>query len=100
MRKRANELGGELLTDLPVPEGGVTNWTTFSLSTLDAAAASGRPVVFDLTNMEDVPGVLDGSAHADKVTSKELRHIKDNWDDKFKDNVVFCKDGKRADKPW
>ena len=71
----------------------------FSLQTLDEAAASGRPIVFDLTHMEDISGVLAGTSRPNAVTSKELHHIKDNWSD-FKDVVHFCKNGKREAPPW
>lgn len=36
---------------------------------------------------------------ADKITSQELRYIKDNWD-RFKDVVTFCKDGVEVVVPW
>ena len=94
---RAKELGGETLTDMEKPME--LGWTEFSLQALDRAAASGRSIIFDLTNMNDVPGVLDGSAYPNAVTSKELKHIKENWSD-FEDVVCFCKDGKKVKRPW
>ena len=56
LRELAEESGGKLLTDLPKPPD--MSWTEFSLQTLDEAAASGRGVRFDLTNMADVEGAL------------------------------------------
>ena len=49
-------------------------WEAFSKQTLDAAAASGRPVIFDLTHMQDLPGILSGTGRfAITVTGAELR---------------------------
>jgi Domain of unknown function (DUF4150) len=94
---RAEEIGGVTLTSIEKPME--LSWTQFSLQTLDEAAAAGRPIVFDLTHMQNIPGVLDGTAFPNAVTSKELRHIKENWSG-FRDVVHFCKDGKRAERPW
>lgn len=94
---RAEEIGGVTLTSMEKPMK--STWEQFSLQTLDEAAASGRPIVFDLTHMEDISGVLAGTSRPNAVTSKELHHIKDNWSD-FKDVVHFCKNGKREAPPW
>ena len=64
-------------------------WEAFSKQTLDAAAASGRPVIFDLTHMQDIPGVLSGTGRfANTVTGAELRYIQSSWA-RFQGNVTF-----------
>jgi hypothetical protein len=52
LAETAERLGGETLNDLGVNKPPELGWLQFSKQTLDAAAASGRPVIFDLTNME------------------------------------------------
>jgi RHS repeat-associated protein len=74
----AEKLGGETLTQMEKPVE--MSFRQFSIQTLNEAAASGRPIVFDLTNMQEIPGVLDGtSQYAGTVTAMELRHIQANW---------------------
>lgn len=83
----AERLGGETLTALEKPME--MGWEAFSKQTLDAAAASGRPVIFDLTHMEDIPGILNGTGRfANTVTGAELRYIQANWA-RFQGNVTF-----------
>ncbi len=92
----AEQLGGETLTSLPKPAE--LGWEAFSKQTLDAAAASGRPVIFDLTNVQDLPGVLSGTGqYANTVTGAELRYIQANWA-RFKGNVTFI--GGATEVPW
>jgi hypothetical protein len=71
----------------------------FSLQTLDSAAATGRPVVFDLTHMQDIPGGLSGSAYPNAYTTMELQHIQSNWN-KFSPLVQFMQNGKPVNAPW
>ena len=91
LRQLANESGGQLLTDLPKPTD--LTFTEFSLRTLDEAASSGRPVHFDLSNVQDLDGALAGTGEfADTVTSAELRHICGNAA-RFASNVNFYSAG-------
>lgn len=53
---------------------------------------------FDLSNIDNIKGVLNGSAYQGH-TAVELQYIKQNWD-KVKDNVVFYKDGQVVKEPW
>jgi hypothetical protein len=93
----AESLGGETLTSLEKPvEMGIRE---FSLRTLDAAAAAGRPIVFDLTNMTNVQGVLDGTVYASKVTTMELQYIQANWGT-FQSVVQFLENGGVVGVPW
>jgi len=98
LRDLVNQAGGQLLTDMPKPPD--LTWTQFSLQTLDDAAANGRMIRFDLSNVYDVDGVLDGSGQfARTVTGDELRHIQDNWGT-FQDVVKFYRDGSEVSPPW
>ena len=90
-------MGGQTLTDLEKPLE--LGWREFSVQTLDAAAASGRPVVFDLTNMVDVRGVLAGTAYPNAITSFELRYIQANWGT-FQSVVQFVRNGAVEGVPW
>jgi hypothetical protein len=99
LREFANNVGGSLLTDEPAPNG-VSNWVDFSKQTLDNAARSGRSVYFDLTNMQDIKGVLAGTGkYADSITGNELRYIRDNWKT-FQSIVTFYDDGNVVSAPW
>ena len=90
----AERLGGETLTALEKPAE--LGWEAFSKQTLDAAASSGRPVIFDLTHVQDLPGVLNGTGRfANTVTGAELRYIQANWA-RFQGNVTFIGGGV----PW
>lgn len=98
-----NRLGGKLLGDLGGPsENGYSSWTEYSLSTLDRASSRRQAVHFDLTNVDDLNGVLNNTgAYANSVTAQELRYIMDNWG-KFSNNVKlynFNKGGK-VGAPW
>jgi hypothetical protein len=74
-------------------------WGEFSLQTLDSAAASGRPVVFDLTYMSNVPGVLSGAAYPNAVTTMELQYIQQNWG-QMSGVVQFMQNGAAVSVPW
>jgi hypothetical protein len=93
----AEELGGETLTDLEKPME--LTWEQFSQQTLDNAVASNRQVVFDLTNMNDIPGVLNGTAYSEATTSFELRYIQSNWS-LFSRIVKFLNNGQIVGAPW
>jgi RHS repeat-associated protein len=93
----AAQLGGGTLNDLEKPME--QTWEQFSLQTLDAAAESGQSIVFDLSNVEDVSGVLNGTAYPDAVTSAELQYIAANWD-RFSGIVSFVKNGQTVSPPW
>ena len=92
----ANEIGGDTLWGKPVE----LDWVEFSQNTLDAAAASGRPVIFDLTYVEDLEGVLNNTGEwADTVTGSELRYLQANWAE-FEANVTFYENGVPVGVPW
>lgn len=86
------------LNDIPKD---VDDWVEFSKRVLDDARASGRPVFFDLTNMEDIPGALANTGpYASAITSAELRYIRDWWQGGFDKVVLFFRNGQVVEKPW
>jgi hypothetical protein len=75
-------------------------WAELSKHALDDAASKGKQVHFDLSHMDDLDNVLAGKGpHADRVTSKEIRHIRDNWDN-FQVKPKFYKNGVEVPPPW
>jgi hypothetical protein len=66
-----------------------------SIRLLNDAADSGRMVHFDLTNMDDLAGIVQGtSVHQNAVTTQEFLHIVKNWKPQdghpgFEKNVKF-----------
>ena len=102
LAKTAERLGGETLNDLMAQglKSTESSVLQFSKQTLDAAAASGRPVIFDLTHMQDIPGVLSGTGRfANTITGAELRYIQANWA-RFEGNVTFYNGGVPVGVPW
>lgn len=93
----AQKIGGQTLTQLSKPVQ--TTWSEFSIQTLNSAAANGRTVIFDLTNMKNIPGVLNGTAYQNAVTSTELRYIQSNWS-QFSSTVRFVENGRPVGVPW
>lgn len=94
----AARFGGQTLTDFVKPTE--MGWEAFSKQTLDVAAATGRQVIFDLTDMQNIPGVLRGAGQfANTVTGAELRYIQANWT-LFQGNVTFISSGAIVSAPW
>lgn len=76
------------------------NWKQFSKKMIDIIHASNGRIHFDLTHVKDLRGILKNKGpHKDKVTSHELRYLKQNWA-KFKNNVSFYRNGQRVSAPW
>lgn len=105
LRKLQSAAGGKLLNDidgsglLPSkrPDQTVED---FSVQTLDKQVLNNNKIHFDLTHVEDINNVLNGTGeHADKITGVELRHIKSNWN-RFKGNVKFYRNGEEVSAPW
>lgn len=99
-----NEGGGNLLSDMLLKNGEDVhfdfgrNWKAASQWAMERQLQSNHNIHFDLTNVNDLPGVLKGISYPDKTTSFELRYINEHWD-RFKDDVVFYKD-KQIVNPW
>jgi hypothetical protein len=90
---------GKLLTDLGGPGAG-QSWTEFSTQTLAQHIAKGGKVRFDLTNMQDLSGVLRGVGRfSNTVSAAELRFIRSNWGT-FEGNVFFYREGIEVAAPW
>ncbi|MBI1928592.1 hypothetical protein HYR99_30660 [Candidatus Poribacteria bacterium] len=98
LRELAQSAGGRTLNDLPKPLE--LNWIEFSLRVLEEAAESGTMVRFDLTYVEDLPGVLAGRGiFASTVTTVELRYIQANWE-RFRSIMRFYDKGREVPAPW
>lgn len=98
LRELQSDAGGRTLTDLPKPAE--MTWERFSIETMEGQVGRGGKIRFDLSHVQDVPGVLDGTGRfADTVTGAELRHIRNNWP-RFKDSVHFYRGGQEIPKPW
>lgn len=94
----ANSVGGRTINSIPKPEN--LSWQRFSQQVLDGAAANDTPVLFSLVGMEDLEGALSGTGKwANKVTSSELRYIRQNWS-KFQNMVRFYDQGSEVPPPW
>jgi hypothetical protein len=99
LRRWQKSAGGRLLTDVPRSDPG-QSITEFSIEVLDRQVARGGRIHFDLTNIQDLRGVLAGSGdYANKITSKELRHIQLHWS-RFKDHTKFYRNGIEVPPPW
>jgi len=104
LRRLQESAGGQLLTKLDSPSEGMT-WTQHSLDTLAHAAETGQQVHFDTTHMTDMEQVLAGTGRHDPqatnplVTSSELRHLRDNYDN-FHPPPTFYHGGREVPPPW
>lgn|GEM_PF-1278260 len=98
LRALRQEAGGVILDDMLKPK--TLSWEEFTTQTLDSAAANGRMVRFDLTHVEDLPGVLNNSGEwANTVTGHELRYLQSNWS-RFRNVTHFYKNGLEVAAPW
>ena len=101
LREFQENYGGKLLDDIGNPyDSGYRDWTSFSLSMIDIYASKGSLIHFDLTHMLDIDGVLMGvGEYANRVTSDELRYIRDNWE-RLGNAVKFYRNGNEVIAPW
>ena len=98
LRELTRSAGGRTLNDLPKPPE--LNWIEFSLRVLEEAAESGTMVRFDLTSVEELPGVLAGHGRfANTITAVELRYLRTNWE-RFRSIVKFYDRGREVLAPW
>jgi RHS repeat-associated protein len=98
LRALQQEAGGVLLDDIPKPPN--VSWEEFTMQTLDNAASSGRSVRFDLTHVEDLPGVLHNSGEwANTITGHELRYLQSNWS-RFRGVTHFYRNGVEVGASW
>ena len=91
-------MGAETLSDQVKPPG--QSWEEFTVGILNAAVASERSVLFDLTYVQDLDNLLNGlGRYADSITAIELRHIHRNWL-VFGRIVQFYENGAEREAPW
>jgi hypothetical protein len=76
------------------------SWAEFSKQTLLNQVKTGNRIHFDLTHIDDLAGVVQGTGQqAGKVTSIELRFLRDNWS-KFERITTFYRNGNPVRAPW
>jgi hypothetical protein len=79
LRQLQQRAGGKTLTDAVSDLGGRT-WIQASIDTMEEALRNGHKIHFDLTNVEDIHGILNNTGRfANTVTAQELRYIRQNW---------------------
>ena len=67
---------------------------------MEAARARGSKIRFDLSNMEDIAGVLKGTGkYGETVTGAELRYLRSHWAE-FEGTVEFYRGGAKVAAPW
>ena len=98
LRALQQNAGGKLLTDMPGPQNG-ESWLEYSIQNMNNTVNSGNKIHFDLTYMDDLEGVLNGTSYVNSVTSGELNYIHNNWNF-FQENVHFYKNGVEVLPPW
>jgi hypothetical protein len=91
-------MGAQTLTDLSKPPA--MSWDEFTIVTLDAALISHRPLLFDMTHVQDLSDLLQSvGRYANTITAIELRHIHQNWA-AFEPIVQSYEDGTERSVPW
>ncbi len=91
-------MNGETLTDLRKPTN--IRWEEFTVATLEAALSLERVVLFDLTNVLDLAGVLNGTGrYAISTTGYELRYLHAHWT-RFQSIVQFYENDEMRMPPW
>ncbi len=91
-------MSGETLSDLHKPPD--VKWPEFTVAALEAAFAARRPVLFDLTHVQDIADVLKGSGrYAAAITTHELRYLRLHWA-RFRAIVQFYENDEMRQPPW
>ncbi|SDJ62915.1 intein N-terminal splicing region/RHS repeat-associated core domain-containing protein, partial [Lachnospiraceae bacterium G41] len=78
-----------------------TGWDEYSIFAMEKTVKEGNTIHFDLTYMDNVDGILNGTAGdlMNTVTSKELVYIRNNWS-RFSNNVKFYNFDIEVIAPW
>jgi len=91
-------MGAETLSQQHKPPD--KDWEEFTVTALNAAATTKRPVLFDLTHVEDMDDLLQATGpYASAITSVELRYVHRNWA-VFRRVVQFYENGVEREAPW
>jgi hypothetical protein len=102
LRAWRRRFGGKLLDEATKPEkdGFGSDWESRSIDAMEKCVANQNKVRFDLTNVDDMEGVLNNTgSYAGAITSKELRFIRDNWG-RFESHIIFYKNNEEVKAPW
>jgi hypothetical protein len=101
LRQLQQRAGGKTLTDV-VRDLGDRPWIQASIDTMEEALRNGHKIHFDLTNVEDIHGILNNTGRfANTVTAQELRYIRQNWSRaEFKNAVKFYVNDVEVSPPW
>ena len=69
---------------------------------MEKALRNGHKIHFDLTNVEDIYGILNNTGRfANTVTAQELRYIRHNWSrTEVKNAVKFYVNDVEVSPPW
>ncbi|MEW8105817.1 MAG: DUF6531 domain-containing protein [Candidatus Thiodiazotropha endolucinida] len=100
-----NEAGGQLLSDfleengLDVYEDFNGSWYEATRWAMETQLERGGMIHFDLTHIENLEQVINGTYLPESVTSYELRYIRSNWS-RFRTNVEFYRDREAVPPPW
>ena len=85
---------------IPYENGYGDDWLSFSTDTIENTINAGYKIRFDLTYMDDIDGVLNGTGkYANSITAGELRYIQDNWS-RLSGGVIFYFNGEEVLPPW
>lgn len=70
------------------------------IDTIENTMKQGNYIHFDLTNMQGIEGILNGTRpYMNRTTSGELIYIRDNWD-RLSGNIKFYNNGEEVLPPW
>lgn len=97
LRSWQERRGGRLLTDIAKPMR--MDWTTFSRKAMEQALREGNRIHFDLSNVDDISAVLEGTAHGSSSTTGELLYLKTHWI-RFDSITQFYRNDRKVPPPW
>ncbi len=91
-------MNGETLSGMDKPMD--QKWEQFTVTVLEAAWQSARPIFFDLTFVLEMDALLDNRGfYAPFTTAFELRYLKKHWN-RFRAIVRFYRNDEETETPW
>jgi len=101
LRQLPQRAGGKTLSDV-VSHLGDRPWIQASIDTMEEALRNGHKIHFDLTNVEDIHGILNNTGRfANTITAQELRYLRQNWSRaEVKNAVKFYVNDVEVSPPW